>query len=131
MCANIMGSTWWNKKKMEIQNIHEDAMRKLEKQRKSEQRRHDKARNQGIRTEMGVVAYYSYYNKKMMKKRDYLERMNPRPEVYIDKNNEIQTKVPDPIKKPGDEQFLKDEEEEEAANSTQANSNKNRFQAPQ
>jgi len=136
MCSNVMGSQWWNKKKIMLANIREDEMRKLEKQRKSEQRKQAKIRNQGVRAEMGLVDYYSFHKKSKMKKRDYLERINPMPEVYIDKDNQLQTKIPDPIKKPGDEQYIKEQEEEEqeakkaTAGSSVANSSKNRFQAP-
>ncbi|GMI42174.1 hypothetical protein TeGR_g1769 [Tetraparma gracilis] len=66
---------------------------------------------------MGFKAYYkaAWRTKgREGQKRDYLERMSPEPEVYIDKNKEIQVKYPEPVKKPGDEQFVKEEEEDDA-----------------
>ena len=37
-------------------------------------------------------------------------RMSPLPEVYVDADQQIQVKYPDPVKKAGDEQFADEDE---------------------
>ena len=76
-----------------------------------EEKRLHRSRNQQIRSEMGLSAYYSF-SKQNRRKRDYLERMSPLPEVYLDADQAIQAKYPDPIKKPGDEEFAEETEED-------------------
>ena len=73
MCANVMGSQWWFRKKAYLQNIREDELKKLEKERRAEERRLVTSRNQQIRSEMGLAAYFSF-KKANRAKRDYLER---------------------------------------------------------
>mmetsp|Transcript_23322 Transcript_23322/g.43830 ORF Transcript_23322/g.43830 Transcript_23322/m.43830 type:complete len:296 (-) Transcript_23322:56-943(-) len=115
MCSNIMGAQWWHRKKAFMQNAKEDELRELEKQRRIEEKRAHKARNQQIRAEMGLGNYYSFAKKNRMK-RDYLERMQPLAEVYLDADNQVQIKYPDPIKKMGDEQFQENDDDEEDGN---------------
>ncbi|GMI41694.1 hypothetical protein TeGR_g4350 [Tetraparma gracilis] len=117
MCSNIMGSAWWNRKKNMLRNIKEEEKQKLEKERRKLYRETMKSRNSNIRQEMGYKAYYmaAWMTKgRDGQKRDYLERMSPVPEVYIDKHKEIQVKYPEPVKNVGDEQFVKEEEEDDA-----------------
>ena len=110
-----MGAQWWHRKKAFMQNAKEDELRELEKQRRIEEKRVHKARNQQIRAEMGLGNYYSFAKKNRMK-RDYLERMQPLAEVYLDADNQVQIKYPDPIKKMGDEQFEEKDDDEEDGN---------------
>ena len=121
MCANVMGASWWFKKKAHLMNMKEDEIRRNEKLRKARYRELLRNRNQDIRSEMGIL---NYYNPKFAKKRDYLERMSPAPIVEYDADKQLQVKYPDPVKKPGDEQFVEQEEDEAAANNTNPNKRK-------
>lgn len=112
MCANIMGTQWWHRKKAFMQNTREDELRGLEKERRMEEKRLIKTRNQQMRSEMGIGNYYSFAKKNRLK-RDYLERMSPLPEVYLDADKQVQVKYPDPIKNIGDEQFEENDEDED------------------
>ena len=119
MCANVLGAGWWRKKKDMLQNILEDANKKIEKERKKMEKNTLATRTSTIRSEMGLANYYkaNYFPKsKSGRMRDYLERMNPEPEVYITKDKEIMIRYPELIKKMGDEQFLVEEEEEGTSN---------------
>ena len=108
MMANVMGSSWWNSKKAELAFIKESEIKKLDDMRRKEEKKLIQERNNMIRTEIGVIDYL-----RGSKKKDYLLRMNPDPEVYIDANREVQIRYPDKIHLPGDDAFLKKEEDDE------------------
>jgi len=114
MCENIMGGKWWSMKKAELAFIKESQIAKLEKARLKEEKKLFMERNALVRAEIGVMAYLRGSPKK-----NYLLRMNPDPEVYIDADKQIQVRYAEIIHKPGDEMFTKqDEEEEEAVEAT-------------
>ncbi len=112
MCANVMGNSWWERKKNQLQNDKDAINKEREKKRRIHEKMLYRQRDRDIREKMGLVKYF-----KGGPYRDYLRRMNPYPQVIVDKDGELQVRYPDPIKKAGDEHWAaleaKEDEDDE------------------
>ena len=120
MQKHIMGTSWWNRKKIDMGNLKEDENNKHEKARKAEEKRLIRLRSWEIRNSMGSGSYFksNFVSKRsrLARNREYLERMHPYPVVTIGTNKKILVVVPPPVNRKGDQDLL--EELEKARNRT-------------
>lgn len=98
MRLQILGSGWWTKRVRIVANVSASVETKLEHNRTIEEKRLHQEWQEDIREELSTLEYM-----RGGPKRRYLERVNPKPIVYINEKNEIHMKYPVGRKLPGDE----------------------------
>uniref|UniRef100_A0A7S2JXM5 Uncharacterized protein n=1 Tax=Leptocylindrus danicus TaxID=163516 RepID=A0A7S2JXM5_9STRA len=98
MRLQILGCSWWTKRTRIVANVSTSAETKLEHNRAIEEKRLHQEWQEDIKEDLGMLEYMRGGSK-----RRYLERVNPKPIVYINDKNEIRIEYPAGRKLPGDE----------------------------
>eukprot|EP00565_Helicotheca_tamesis_P001107 CAMPEP_0185741958 /NCGR_PEP_ID=MMETSP1171-20130828/39230_1 /TAXON_ID=374046 /ORGANISM="Helicotheca tamensis, Strain CCMP826" /LENGTH=134 /DNA_ID=CAMNT_0028413953 /DNA_START=1071 /DNA_END=1475 /DNA_ORIENTATION=- len=90
MRLNILGEVWWQDKIETLQKEKDGFLGRCEQKRATEEKRLLRERRKLIRSELGL---YSFYFSKH--RRENLERIHPKPIVYLDKDHDVRVKFPE------------------------------------